>query len=58
MREVNTELLGEQVMSRVGQVFGLDDECEAYGSFRPCGHPGVRPNIALAVDLALRRARY
>ncbi|KAJ8473980.1 hypothetical protein ONZ51_g7524 [Trametes cubensis] len=41
MREVNTELLGEQVMSRVGQVFGLDDECEAYGSFRPCGHPGL-----------------
>ncbi|KAI0327781.1 FAD/NAD(P)-binding domain-containing protein [Cubamyces sp. BRFM 1775] len=41
MREINVELLGEDVMSHVGEVFGLDDEGEDVGSFRPCGHTGL-----------------
>ena len=41
MRESNVEMLGEEVMSKTGPVFGLDEEGELNGSYRPCGHPGA-----------------
>ena len=42
MRDTTAEMLGEAVMRKVGSVFGLDEEGEVRGSYRPCGHPGVR----------------
>ena len=41
IRESNAELLGDEVMSKTGPVYGLDKEGEINGSYRPCGHPGV-----------------
>ncbi|KAI0327782.1 FAD/NAD-P-binding domain-containing protein [Cubamyces sp. BRFM 1775] len=41
MREANAEILGSDVMEQVDQVYGLDDEGELNGSYRPCGYPGL-----------------
>ncbi|KAI0677128.1 FAD/NAD-P-binding domain-containing protein [Trametes maxima] len=41
IREADRELLGDDVVSRIGDVYGLDDEGELKGSYRPSGHPGV-----------------
>ena len=41
MREANAEILGSDVMDQVDQVYGLDDEGELNGSYRPSGYPGV-----------------
>ena len=41
MREANTELLGKNVIDQTEEVYGLDDEGEIKGSYRPSGHPGV-----------------
>ena len=37
-------MLGDEVMSKTGPAYGLDKEGEINGSYRPCGHPGVRPS--------------
>ena len=42
MRDSNAEMLVEDVMRKTGPVFGLNEEGELNGSYRPCGHPGVR----------------
>ena len=42
IRDSNTEVLGEDVMSKVGPVYGLNAEGELNRCFRPSGHPGVR----------------
>ena len=42
IREANKEVFGEDVISQTEEVFGLDEEGEIKGSYRPCGHPGVR----------------
>ena len=41
IRDVNEELFGKDVFDKVDQVYGLDDEGEVRGSYRPCGYPGV-----------------
>ncbi|KAI0650322.1 FAD/NAD-P-binding domain-containing protein [Trametes meyenii] len=41
IREADRELLGDDVVSQIGDVYGLDDEGEVKGSYRPSGHPGV-----------------
>ena len=55
MRDSNAEMLGEDVMRKTGPVFGLDEEGELNGSYRPCGHPGVRRTW---FRLTLRRMAY
>ena len=42
MREVNKQLFGADVIDKTRTVWGLDEEGEVSGSFRPCGYPGVR----------------
>ena len=41
MREVNTELFGEEVIGQTDEVYGIDCEGEIKGSYRPSGFPGV-----------------
>ncbi|CAL1707713.1 unnamed protein product [Somion occarium] len=41
MREVNTDLFGEDVINRTSQVAGYDEEGELRGAYRPSGHPGL-----------------
>ncbi|KAI0741575.1 FAD/NAD-P-binding domain-containing protein [Daedaleopsis nitida] len=41
MRETNTELLGKDVIDQTEPVYGLDEEGEIKGSYRPSGHPGL-----------------
>ncbi|KAI0775917.1 FAD/NAD-P-binding domain-containing protein [Trametes elegans] len=39
MREANAELLGEEVLNQTDAVYGLDEEGEIKGSYRPSGYP-------------------
>ncbi|KAI0677129.1 FAD/NAD-P-binding domain-containing protein [Trametes maxima] len=41
IREVNAELLGEEIVQRLDEVFGLDEEGEMQAGYRPCGYPGL-----------------
>ncbi|KAI0750787.1 dimethylaniline monooxygenase (N-oxide-forming) [Daedaleopsis nitida] len=41
IREASKELMGENVINQIEAVFGLDEEGEIQGSYRPCGHPGL-----------------
>ncbi|RPD67280.1 FAD/NAD-P-binding domain-containing protein [Lentinus tigrinus ALCF2SS1-7] len=41
MKESNRELLGDDVVSQIDEVYGLDEEGELDGSYRSCGHPGL-----------------
>ncbi|KAM5545582.1 hypothetical protein V8D89_000620 [Ganoderma adspersum] len=41
IRETNRELLGGDIVDKTGEVYGLDEEGEIKGSYRPCGHPGL-----------------
>ncbi|KAI0719657.1 FAD/NAD-P-binding domain-containing protein [Cerioporus squamosus] len=41
MRESNKELLGDEVVSQIEEVYSLDEEGELDGSYRPCGQPGL-----------------
>nr|VWO94810.1 L-ornithine 5-monooxygenase (L-ornithine N(5)-oxygenase) [Ganoderma boninense] len=41
IRETNRELLGADIVDQTEEVYGLDDEGEIKGSYRPCGHPGL-----------------
>ena len=45
MREANVELFGEDVINQTEEVYGLDEEGEIKGSYRPSGHPGVCPHF-------------
>ena len=45
IRETNRELLGGDLIDQTEEVYGLDEEGEIKGSYRPCGHPGVRPFV-------------
>ena len=42
MRESNATLLGEDEVKQTDEVYGLDEEGEIKGSYRPSGYPGVR----------------
>jgi len=35
------KLFGEETIERTGPVWGLDDEGELRGCYRPSGHPGL-----------------
>ncbi|KAH9853604.1 FAD/NAD-P-binding domain-containing protein [Lenzites betulinus] len=41
MREANAEMLGQDIIDRTDDVYGLDEEGEIRGSYRPSGHPGL-----------------
>ncbi|EJF61137.1 dimethylaniline monooxygenase (N-oxide-forming) [Dichomitus squalens LYAD-421 SS1] len=41
MRENNKELFGEDVIGITDEVYGLDEEGELRGSYRPSGYPGL-----------------
>ncbi|KAI0375522.1 FAD/NAD-P-binding domain-containing protein [Pilatotrama ljubarskyi] len=41
MRESNAEVLGHEVIKKTEEVYGLDEEGEIKGSYRPSGHPGL-----------------
>ncbi|KAI0638063.1 FAD/NAD-P-binding domain-containing protein [Trametes polyzona] len=41
IRETNRALLGDEVIDKVGGVYGLDEEGEQRASYRPSGHPGL-----------------
>ncbi len=41
MRDSNAELFGEEVIRQTDQVYGIDEEGEIRGSYRPSGYPGV-----------------
>ena len=40
-RESNAALLGKDIVDQLDDVYGLDEEGEMRGSYRPCGYPGV-----------------
>ncbi|KAH9918228.1 FAD/NAD-P-binding domain-containing protein [Epithele typhae] len=41
IRDVNTALFGADVIEQTDEVYGLDDEGEIQGSYRPSGYPGL-----------------
>ena len=41
IRETNRKLFGSDLIDASGEVWGLDDEGELRGVFKPCGVPGV-----------------
>ena len=41
MRDVNAELFGTDVIAKTDHVYGIVDEGEIRGSYRPSGYPGV-----------------
>ncbi len=53
IREASREIFGDDVIDQVGEIFGLDEEGEIKGGFRPCGYPGVCASRSNAVSLGL-----
>lgn len=45
MRDSNAALFGENVIDQTDEVYGLDEEGEIKGSYRPSGYPGVRARV-------------
>ena len=41
IREMSTALFGNEVIDQVDDLYGLDEEGEVRGSYRPSGYPGV-----------------
>lgn len=41
VREHSRKILGDETIDRTGPVYGLDEEGELQGSYRPTGHPGL-----------------
>ena len=41
IRDVNKRLMGTDVIDQTCEAWGLDDEGEVQGCYRPTGHPGV-----------------
>jgi hypothetical protein len=39
-------MFGRETIERAGPIWGLDDEGELRGVYRPSGHPGVRYRFA------------
>ena len=42
IREEHKTTFGADVIDRISKIWGLDEEGEIQGAFRPTGHPGVR----------------
>ncbi|KAI0650323.1 FAD/NAD-P-binding domain-containing protein [Trametes meyenii] len=51
IREVNAELLSEEVVQQLDEVFGLDEEGEMRAGYRPCGYPGAMQIKAIQLGL-------
>ena len=49
MRDVIKGTFGSETIDMTDPVWGLDDEGEVRGSYRPSGHPGV-PALILPID--------
>lgn len=47
MRENLKEIFGSEVIDTAGPAWGLDDEDEIRGCFRPTGYPGVSTTFVL-----------
>ena len=45
------KMFGEDVMEGVSEAWGLDDEAEVRGCFRPTGHPGVSIASKMRLDI-------
>lgn len=41
MKDTNRALLGEDIIDKTGELYGLDEEGELRSSYRPSGQPGV-----------------
>ncbi|KAI9001123.1 FAD/NAD-P-binding domain-containing protein [Trametes punicea] len=41
MRDANRDILGSDVIDQTDEVYGLDEEGEIQGSYRPSGYPGL-----------------
>ncbi|TBU32891.1 FAD/NAD(P)-binding domain-containing protein [Dichomitus squalens] len=41
MKETNRALLGDDIVDRTGELYGLDEEGELKASYRQSGHPGL-----------------
>nr|VWO95175.1 N/A [Ganoderma boninense] len=41
MKDTNRALLGEDIIDKTGELYGLDDEGELRSSYRPSGQPGL-----------------
>ena len=50
MRESNAALLGKGIIDQLDDVYGLDEEGEIKGSYRPCGYPGVSNFASIQID--------
>ena len=57
IREVTKEILGEDVIDKTDEVYGMDDEGEIQGSYRPCGHPGVSGTLRTSQKRAISHGR-
>lgn len=44
IRESSRKIFGDETIDRTCRVYGLDEEGELRGSYRPTGHPGVSLN--------------
>ena len=51
MRDSNAALFGDNIISQTDEVYGLDEEGEINGSYRPSGYPGVRESTRRARKL-------
>ena len=63
IRELSKNLLGTDIVDGLSKIWGLDDEGELNGSYRPCGHPGVSASVYItcswpAVDWSLAVVRH
>ena len=45
IREVTKKTFGAEAIDMTSEVWGLDEEGELRGSYRPTGHPGVSTNL-------------
>ena len=45
MRDTSRKIFGDKTIDRTCEVYGLDEEGELRGSYRPTGHPGVSQAI-------------
>ena len=53
MKDTNRALLGEDIIDKTGELYGLDEEGELRSSYRPSGQPGVSLQRVLSQSLFL-----
>ena len=52
IRDTIREIFGDETMDKTSLVWGLDEEGELRGSYRPTGHPGVSFRVTLEISHA------